>query len=547
MATEEEAARLMALFEGNEEYHGIHGEPDWDDGKQKWAIRSTARTLHGAATLQRWTAHLNGTTPLGVVPIMQGDRCRWGSIDVDDYSVDEVDLMRKIEAGKYPLVTVRSKSGGLHLFTYFEQTELAAEVQALLRDLKAALGVADAEVFPKQSRLVDERDKGSWIVMPYFGGTFDGKLRHQRGLKRGGGEMELHEFLDAAEAARTTVRAIKVRRAPKPRVNGHAADNTTAAFGNGPPCLQHLAGTRVQAGGRDKAMFMMGVYAKRAYPDEWRAKMEEYNTLYMDPPGSAEWVADKIKSLEKKEYLYTCSQEPMVKHCNSILCRARQHGVKGETMFPNISEIRKYDAEPPIFYVEVDGLRVKLTTDQLLDYRKFSAMVLQMATSRFIYGPMKDADWKTLLGIAMQDCEIEAPTADSGDMADFMAHLHTYMFQRATAQTINDLVIMGKPWEDKEGEISPEHRGHYYVSLPHLVSYMKKEGLTVDDGGRSRGINKGDVIHRLKDKAAGLSAVSVKHNFKSGYRNLWRLSPDALENGASDEPLPLPPPKEQEI
>ena len=69
-------------------------------------------------------------------------------------------------------------------------------------------------MFPKQTRLVDERDKGSWIVVPYFGGDFDGRLYHQRGVRPGGGDMTVEEFAAAAEAARTTTAEVRVRRAP---------------------------------------------------------------------------------------------------------------------------------------------------------------------------------------------------------------------------------------------------------------------------------------------------------------------------------------------
>lgn len=554
MATEEEAERLMRLFEGNEQFHGTHGEPVWDDGKSKWTIRSTARTLNGPAALPLWLAHLDGRAPLGVVPIMQGDRCRWGSIDVDDYTVDEVRLMLKIEGGKYPLVVVRSKSGGLHLFVFFVEPELAAEVQAVLRDLRAALGLASSEIFPKQSRLIDDRDKGSWIVMPYFGGTYksneypQGKLKHQHGIKASGSEMDLREFLEAAEAARTTVRAIKIKRAPKPRVNGHAINNTAAAFGNGPPCLEHMAGTGV-ADNRDDVMFMMGIYAKMAYPDDWRARVEEYNNLYISPSGSAEWVAEKIKSLEKKEYAYICAngtKDPMARFCNKVLCRARSYGImKGGAAIPSITEIRKYNAEPPTFYVQADDLRLRLSVDQLLDYRKFAAAALIKADSTIIYGPMKDADWKALLGVAMQDCVIDPPTPDSGDLPTFVAYLRVYLFYRGVSQSVPDMVASGKPFEDKEGEIEgPEYAGCYYVTLTHIAEFMKKGGLTFDSGGQSRVATSEYVRSRLSDD---LGAVHHKLNYKSTSKNLWRLPSEMLSLKPPDELLPLPPPKESKI
>src|SRR5208282_5058736 len=108
-----------------------------------------------------------------------------------------------------------------------------------------SLGHAGAEVFPKQVALVHERDQGNWLVMPYFGGDFDGKLQMQFGLKKSGGEMTLGEFLRAAEAARTSTAEVRVARGGGPRGRGASANGRSppTPFADGPPCLQHLAAT----------------------------------------------------------------------------------------------------------------------------------------------------------------------------------------------------------------------------------------------------------------------------------------------------------------
>jgi TOTE conflict system primase-like protein len=184
----EQAAGLMNLFPGHENAHGTHGEPDWDDEKSKWSIRRTARTLPGPPTLELWEEHLAGARPLGVVPIDENSTCAWGCGDVDDYDVDALALLGRIEAAKLPLVPCRSKSGGLHLFLFLQSPEPARAVQAAVRAMMAALGHAGCEIFPKQSQLlVDRGDQGNWMIAPYFGGTFGGKLREQAGLKRTGG------------------------------------------------------------------------------------------------------------------------------------------------------------------------------------------------------------------------------------------------------------------------------------------------------------------------------------------------------------------------
>ena len=185
-----------------------------------------------------WQQHLDGERPLGVVPVrldVERTLCRWGCGDVDDYGADVVALVNLVARMGYPLVPCRSKSGGLHLFLFLREWEDPAAVQTVLRDMMASLGYADAEVFPKQTRLVDERDKGSWIVMPYFGGDFDGRLSMQRGVRPGGGDMTAEEFLDAAEAARTRTGEIKIvkprrKRSPRPEADADAEDGIGQAY-----------------------------------------------------------------------------------------------------------------------------------------------------------------------------------------------------------------------------------------------------------------------------------------------------------------------------
>jgi putative DNA primase/helicase len=228
--------RFAALFYGNQDHHGTHGKPDWDEQKQKWKIKSTAQTIPGAVTTDHWKAHLEGRRPLGVVPIRRDSTCSWGSIDIDDYELDAVEVIIKVRRLKYPLIPCRSKSGGLHLFLFLREPESAAAVSKKLKGIAAALGYPDAEIFPKQEELSDAGAHGSWILLPYLGTDFGGKLRWQRGIKDAGSEMTLREFLNAAEAVRCELAEITVkarvsphRRAAHSPVAGQAEERTYAA------------------------------------------------------------------------------------------------------------------------------------------------------------------------------------------------------------------------------------------------------------------------------------------------------------------------------
>src|ERR1044072_9220953 len=102
--------RLMALFEGNDTHYGTHGAPSRDPTGEslKWVIKPTAKTLKGKPTPEMSKAHIDGKKPLGVVPIRQDDTTIWGSIDYDVYGTDLTDLIKKVEAMKFPLVPGRS-------------------------------------------------------------------------------------------------------------------------------------------------------------------------------------------------------------------------------------------------------------------------------------------------------------------------------------------------------------------------------------------------------------------------------------------------------
>src|SRR5579859_5051062 len=124
----------MGLFAGFEGQHGTHGVPDLDPNGLKWSIKRTARTLKAPVTLALWQEHLDGKRPLGIAPIRIDSSCLWGSIDIDQYDIDLVEVVRRVEDAGLPLVPCRSKSGGLHLFMFFVEPVEAAAAQGVLRD-----------------------------------------------------------------------------------------------------------------------------------------------------------------------------------------------------------------------------------------------------------------------------------------------------------------------------------------------------------------------------------------------------------------------------
>lgn len=197
------AERMHALFAGFSTAHGTHGVPELDANGLKWAIKGTARTLREPVTVALWVAHLQGKRPLGIIPVREDNSCSWGSIDDDDYRRDPLVIIAKIIAYGIPLVPCRSKSGGMHYFLFMKEPASAAAIQTRLREIAAVLGLAGCEIFPKQTHILAERgDVGNWMVMPYFGSTYNGKIHEQVGLNTNGSTMTIEEFIAKCEESK---------------------------------------------------------------------------------------------------------------------------------------------------------------------------------------------------------------------------------------------------------------------------------------------------------------------------------------------------------
>lgn len=533
--------RLAALFAGNDTHYGTHGEPSRDPTGQslKWVIKPTAKTLKGAYTDAMWKAHAEGKKPLGIVPIRTDNTTIWGSIDYDVYGEDLTELIAKVEALKLPLVPCRSKSGGLHLFCFTVEPVSAQLMQDVLRDIAASLGIAGSEIFPKQSVLLSDRgDQGSWMIMPYYGGTYNGKLERQVGLRKNGSEIGLPEFVRIAEKARLSqaqldqVQTRHLRGASPAQGAGKRGpkkgtkDDASLPFGDGPPCCQHMVeagGVKQGAagGGQNNALFHMGVYFKKKYPDTWEQELEKAGHLYCNPPHPEANVNQVIKSLRKKEYQYKCKDEPMKSHCDSILCRKRTFGVTGgggDHVIPAITSIKKMNSDPPVWFINVEGAKIECTTEDLQVWSRFQRRLMEHIHNPF--GMIPQPVWLATIGEAMaKQVEIIEVSADVGQRGEFHELLETYLTNRQRGLKEEDL-LSGRPWLD---EVS----GRYYFVLSRLHRFLEREGL--------KGWTKPQLVTRIQE-IAQTEECHEKRDIKGKNVNLHWIPAGAVQATPSISP-----------
>lgn len=515
----------MSLFEGRSGAHGTHGEPTRD--KAKWGIQRTARTLREPVTIELWREHLAGTRPLGVIPVREDSTCSWGSIDVDVYD-DPQEHSQLIErASGYPLVPCRSKSGGLHLFLFLTEPQPAAVVQAVLRDTAAGLGVANSEIFPKQSHVLSDRgDLGNWMVMPYFGGDYDGKLKRQAGVRPGQDDMLPEEFVELARSRMVgpdQLATLGATRRQAPRERRTAEASGPADFSDGPVCLQHIAGSGgFNETGRNNSMMMVGIYLKRRHPDDWRQRLEVMNRELCHPPLDADEISAVQKSLAKKDYEYTCKKEPMCSHCDSHLCMTRRYGVGEAGNYPEITSISKVDTKPPMWFIDVSGRRVECTTDELSNYPSFQKRCLDDLNHYFRV--MTRDSWARVVNEALEDLTlIEAPP-EVGHQGAFVEYLEDFLTNRRRGKRREDL-FGGRPYEDAE-------QGRHYFRLRDLCKHLERENYREEGKVPTR--------NRVARRIADLGGEAEFINIGGRGVRAWWVPSSVIEAPPDPEAPPVP-------
>lgn len=352
------AARFFVLFAGNDRARGtfnVQGSRS-RDGKQQ----GKAFILKEPPTKDHWERHLNGDDGLGIIPIKDNNQCRWGAIDIDVYDVDHASLIKQAETLKLPAVVCRSKSGGAHMFFFFDADVPAVDLQPKLMSIAARLGFAGCEVFPKQQQILAHRgDTGNFLNMPYFAG--DRTTRY--GYNDKAESLSPSEFADFAESRKVNPDAfLGIETEHK---------KSEELLPKGPPCLQQLAAEGFGEGGRNNALFSLGVYARMAKPNDWEKVLSDYNQRFMKPPLPQNEVDVIISQLKKKEYFYKCEDQPLASYCDKDVCLTRRFGIGPGQKAADLGSLTKINGDPPIWIMDVDGKRVELSTDALISQKQF--------------------------------------------------------------------------------------------------------------------------------------------------------------------------------
>jgi len=494
---------IHEAFRGREDVYGVFNLSQ-SQNPTTVKVQGRGQTIKGPVTADLWRQHLQGEIQLGIVPIRLDGTCWWGAIDIDVYDMDLSALEQRVRERTLPLTVARTKSGGAHLYLLLSEPTPASLVRRKLGDWAVSLGYPGVEIFPKQDQLAGEDDVGNWLNMPYCGALqdWDGCRRYavEQGEPVAPDEVPL--AINARRIDAATLEAVEP-------VGGPVSD--------GPPCLQSMALHGVPEGGRNEALFNFAVYAKLAHPDTWEDKVNEYNSQFMTPPLGFQEAADIVKSLRRKDYVFRCDTEPLKGYCNKDVCRGRPFGIAAsagknepDVIVGDITQLR---TDPPVWYVTVNGVRLRMATDDLMNQYRFAKRCVEV----LCYFPqrIKDKDWQGFLNERLQVADVVEAPEDSSVVGQFRILLDEFVSRNWRARDWED-ILRGMPYHAEDGYV--------YFRSADLRNYLQAEGF------RDLGVK--DLWAELRDQGA----VHKQKSIKGRNTKLWALpQPDE-----QDEPYTTP-------
>lgn len=443
---------FIDLFEGYTKAFGQYTLGDLDPEKGKRG--GEARTSYTAIKKENWVEHLKGDkVGIGIVPLMDDDtRLKWACIDVDIYK----DIDYKTIAAKtkhLPCVLTLSKSGGIHIWFFFNEPVNAAAVLVKMRAIAASLGFAKHEIFPKQTTRATATDTGNWINLPYFGDS--------RKCYKDGKQIGLAAFIKYAKAQRTTLdKFIKID------CGAQGKD-----FEDGPPCLQQLA-FEGMPNHYNNAMTNVAVYFKHKNPDTWQTDLFDFNQRWPEPMPSTE-MQKLAESVKAKGYHYTCHKPPICDYCNFQQCKQREFGI---TIFKGaipivIDSVTRYDSMPPIWVFEVEGHRLLFNdAGQVHNVNAFSKKLFEH-TNRFL-PPIKQDAWINYINEMTENKLTTVPApADASNRGQLLTLLDTFINERGKFdEEQKDQMLTGNVWIDKDNV------AHFQSNA--FMLFLKSQGFT---------------------------------------------------------------------
>ncbi len=473
------AHRLYELFRGAETRHGTYDQKRLRLVGSKMEMKDESgkgpQDVKGPPTPELWEKHLAGVRPLGVSPLREDGKCRWGVIDIDVYDLNLPQLAQLIEREELPLVLSRSKSGGGHAWLFSTDWVPQADMSSALTSLASRLGHPDVETYPPSS------GSGNWMNMIGW------KSTERCGIKPNGLEMSVSEFVSAAVKRQQSLPAISAL-ATKPSqptstrgtVAGRqllqiAAEITSAAtggrakliYGKAKDMGRHIAAERIDEVAVIDALVDASMRAGLSYSEAIGHVRNGIKDGKQEPADSRGGNGGRYAQIDKIVIL-----------------------TGGEEKLWRVSVSGYGDITLPAKYVWRNDLFNQRCAEEL----------------RAGFRQMKADAWADRLNDALEVAETEALPREETVEGAFFDCLQAFCTDKHRAYAIEE-VLWRKPfWDDDAGRV--------YFRFADFLSYLREsvlfKGMTMHGIGRMlrgighEGVDLGKTTKKLKGKTTEL-------------------------------------------
>ena len=302
-------SKLLKVFAGYQESHVQFSltEERTESGK----VQAKYVTVKKPVTADIWKQHLEGKIRIGIRPEHEG-KCSWSCIDVDpanykDYSQKKyVDIIAKY---KLPLVPVLSKSGGLHIFVFFNKPYSIQKVKDKLCEINEQYFLAN-EVYPCNKT----------INMPYC----NHKRTREFAYDDENYPLSLERFLEEVEN-----KTVDPEEFCQIEVKENEIESDWSHY---PPCVQKLIQEGWSGNNRHQFLYNVVVLEIKKQPSISLRDLEtlilQRNIKIFTKPLPEQEVRTMVKSIHKEGYGFQCPPKHIEYQviCNKELCKTRKLG-----------------------------------------------------------------------------------------------------------------------------------------------------------------------------------------------------------------------------
>ena len=470
-------SRFLELFDGSKRKYGIFKPSGLkrSDGKVEGEYNWKEFPVDGNE-LPIFTDHIEGKTPIGIVPTRPDGSCSYGCIDVDKIkSVDEAnEVLAKIKSWNLPFIPFKSKSGGIHAYLFVDGSVSAKELKTRLRTLSLKLGrpKKTIDIFPVQTRL-SEDGTGNMLNVPYFNAKDTGPERRWA-IK----DYDMNDLYTLEEFLQMPIKKIT------PEELFKIGNKFTSDY---PPCMDYYFENNVGEGERDKVLMQFGCVARKIHGDDQEKvnndmyEFVEKHFQSKDGFTPKEFSTKVSQVMRKKDvvdqkdeediwlYKNNCRQIDELGHCDRVGCRTRKYGLVEKIVM--VTDYRMLKTMPRRHLLTMvneqgDEIVVSMTTDQLwtqntIAKRCWEENIQWTMLPSEEFQTMKD-NWFTQMKIV--------DSYDEGEekMSEFFSILTAFIDERRGGNDISQ-IEMGYVWKDDK------ENGRYFWNVTSFKNYAKQK------------------------------------------------------------------------